>query len=151
MEWPGVDALGCLDVWVSGQVARAVDATPDCRNVKRSGIRRLSLTRDMRHGRVGVGGLCAAFREAATCVVCYVCCGLDNLISGWDGLQCASVNLVGRGQDRFVGRTSSNSSLQHVAVARQTPTSERKDGVEIIAGRCLWPMTRSAKVKELPE
>lgn len=53
---------------MSGQVARAVDATPDCRNDKRSGIRRLSLTRDMRHGRFGVGGLCAAFREAA--VVC---------------------------------------------------------------------------------
>lgn len=118
--WSGQEWMRwvCLDVWVSGQVARAVDATPDCRNVKRSGIRRLSLTRDMRHGRVGVGGLCAAFREAATCVVCYVCCGLDDLISGWDGLQCASINLVGRGQDRFVGRTSSNSSLQHVAVAR---------------------------------
>lgn len=58
----GAWVRGCLDVRMRGQVARAVDATPDCRNVKRSGIRRLSLTRDVRHGRLGVGGLCAAFR-----------------------------------------------------------------------------------------
>lgn len=69
MEWLESGCVGCLDVWVSGQVARAVDATPDCRNVKTSGIRRLSLTRDMRHGRFGVGGLCAAFRDVLRCAV----------------------------------------------------------------------------------
>lgn len=50
-----------MDVW-AGSESGGCD--PGLQDVKRSGIRRLSLTRDMRHGRLGVGGLRPAFRVA---------------------------------------------------------------------------------------
>lgn len=71
MEWPGVDA------WVGWM---AVDATPDCRNVKRSGIRRLSLTRDMRHGRFGVAGAVCCLPGSCYFVCGVLCCGLDGMV-----------------------------------------------------------------------
>lgn len=83
MRW----VRGCLDVWMSGQVARAVDATPDCRNVKTSGIRRLSLTRDMRHGQFGIRGLCPALRAV-------LWFGLVDLTSEWD-MVCSVARVPG--------------------------------------------------------
>lgn len=62
----GAWASGCLDVW-AGSEGGGCD--PGLQDVKTSGIRRLSLTRDMRHGRFGVGGLCAAFRAVLCCAV----------------------------------------------------------------------------------
>lgn len=62
-EWPS-GMSGCLDEW-AGSEGGGCD--PGLQDVKTSGIRRLSLTRDMRHGRFGVGGLCAAFRNVVCC------------------------------------------------------------------------------------
>lgn len=75
------DAAWIVDVWMRGclglcgQVARACEGggcDPGLQDVKTSGIRRLSLTRDMRHGgRLGDGGA----------VCCLPCCAVLRLPS----------------------------------------------------------------------
>lgn len=70
---------GCVGAWVLGCVwagSEGGGCDPGLQDVKRSGIRRLSLTRDMRHGgRFGDGGLCTAFRACAGLLYAMLCCG----------------------------------------------------------------------------
>jgi hypothetical protein len=69
----GAWVLGCQDEWAGNEGG---GCNPGLQDVKRSGIRRLSLTREVRHGvRFGDGGLCAAFRAVPVLCCAGLCCG----------------------------------------------------------------------------